>query len=147
MESTVSTTTADLEPTPPHAGEAHSHGPSDKFYFGIFVTLFLITALEVSTYFWESWFGSASHKPAVVLLLVLMSVKFVMIASYFMHLKFDSPLLGRIFYFGLGTAIVVYLIALTVMHIWFGSGTKLFNDPPARPTPTTVVATGGASGG
>ena len=26
-----------------------------------------------------------------------------------MHLRFDSPLLGRIFYFGLGTAIVVYV--------------------------------------
>jgi len=139
----VTTTTADLEPTPPHADEAHTHGPTDRFYFGVFVALFLITALEVSTYFWESWFGEGSHKPAVVLLLVLMSVKFIMIASYFMHLKFDSPLLGRIFYFGLGTAIIVYLIALTVMGIFSHSGTDKFNDAPAKLTPTTVVATGG----
>ena len=143
----MSTTTADLEPTPPHADEAHTHGPTDKFYFGVFVALFLITALEVSTYFWESWFGSASHTPAVVLLLVLMTVKFIMIASYFMHLKFDSPLLGRIFYFGLGTAIIVYMVGLSMMHIWFDSGTNKFDDPPVRPTPTTVVANGGETHG
>ena len=56
-----------------------------------------------------------------------------MIASFFMHLRFDSAAARRIFYFGLGTAVIVYLIALTVMGIWSDSGNHRFNDPPASP--------------
>ena len=65
---------------------------------------FLITALEVSTYFWDVVVRRRRRtRRRSSVLLVLMVVKFVMIASYFMHLKFDRPLLERIFYFGLGT--------------------------------------------
>ena len=144
----MSTTAAELDPHPPsHPGEEHTHGPSDGFYFGVFVALFLITALEVSTYFWESWFGEASNTPAVVLLLILMAVKFVMIASIFMHLRFDRPLLKRIFYFGLATAVAVYLVALTTMHIFTDSGNLQFNDPPPVPPATTVPSDAGGSAG
>jgi cytochrome c oxidase subunit 4 len=42
----------------------------------------------------------------------MMVVKFFMVVSYFMHLKFDNKLFGLMFYIGLGLAIFVYFVAL-----------------------------------
>jgi hypothetical protein len=66
-----------------------------------------------------------------------------MVALYFMHLKFDSPMLKRIFYSGMVLAIAVYAIALSAMNFWTDSGVNQFNDPPPAVTPTTLVTTGG----
>ena len=99
-----------------HLDEGHTHGPTDRQYFGIFWVLFAITALEVSTYFWESWFGEGDtvRQIGVAVLLTLMLIKFVMIAGFFMHLKFDAALLRRTFVFGLLVAVAVYTVAMTV---------------------------------
>jgi cytochrome c oxidase subunit 4 len=142
----VTTTTEELDhDSPAHPGEQHTHGPGDGLYFRIFWILVAITALEVSTYFWEDWFGDWSWNLAVPLLLVLMVVKFGLIASFFMHLRFDSRLLTRIFYFGLAVALAVYLVALAVMNIFTDNGNPWYNDPPP-PVTTTTVAEGGATG-
>jgi cytochrome c oxidase subunit 4 len=127
-----------------HLDEGHTHGPTDSQYFGIFWVLFGITALEVSTYFWESWFGEtdAVRRAGVAVLLILMLIKFVMIAGFFMHLRFDSALLRRIFIFGLLVAMAVYTVAMTVMNIWTDNGNPWFDDPPPAIT-TTTVAEGG----
>jgi len=140
----VSTTVEELDDdSPVHPGEHHTHGPSTSTYFTIFWVLVAITALEVSTYFWSSWFGDGSHYPAVVLLVVMMVVKFTLIASFFMHLRFDSKLLSRIFYFGLIVAMMVYVAALATMNIFTDNGNPWFNDPPPAVTTTTVAPTGG----
>jgi cytochrome c oxidase subunit IV len=47
-----------------------------------------------------------------------MIVKFAVVAGYFMHLKFDSPLFTRMFVAGLTFAVVVYSIMLTVFRFW-----------------------------
>jgi len=124
--------------SPVHPGEHHSHGPTDGQYFIIFWVLVALTALEVSTYWWEEWFGEAAHKVAVPLLIVLMVVKFFLVALYFMHLKFDSKLLKRTFYFGMILAIIVYVIALSAMNFWTDSGNTNFNNPPPVPPPPFV---------
>lgn len=62
-----------------------------------------------------------------------------MIAGFFMHLKFDSPLLRRTFIAGLLVALAVYTVTLTAMHIWTDSGNPWFNDPPPAVTTTTVA--------
>lgn len=140
----MSTTVEELDDdSPVHPGEHHTHGPSTSTYFTIFWVLVAITALEVSTYFWSSWFGDASHYPAIVLLVVMMVVKFVLIASFFMHLRFDSKLLSRIFYFGLLVAMMVYVAALATMNIFTDNGNPWFNDPPPAVTTTTVAPAGG----
>jgi cytochrome c oxidase subunit 4 len=124
--------------SPVHPGEQHSHGPTDGQYFMIFWVLVALTALEVSTYWWEDWFGEAAHKVAVPLLIILMVVKFFLVALYFMHLKFDSKLLKRTFYFGMLLAIIVYVIALSAMNFWTDSGNTNFNNPPPVPPPPFV---------
>jgi cytochrome c oxidase subunit 4 len=54
-------------------------------------------------------------------LLIVMAIKFVIIAAFFMHLKFDSKVLSRVFYSGLGLAVGVYIIALLTFRVFEGN--------------------------
>ena len=97
--------------TDTHA-DAHEHGMSDAGYVKIAIILAAITALEVSTYYVD--FGPL-FMPA---LLTMMVVKFVMVVSYFMHLKFDSKIFSFLFYVGLGLALFVYITALATFKFF-----------------------------
>lgn len=90
----------------------HDHGMTDAGYVKIALILALITALEVSTYYVD--FGPL-FMPA---LLTMMVVKFVMVVSYFMHLKFDSRIFSFLFYTGLGLALFVYFAALATFKFF-----------------------------
>ena len=92
--------------------EAVEHGASDARYVQIFVILFLLTGVEVSTYFVD--FG-ALHLPVLV---VLMVVKFTIVVLFFMHLKFDHKLFSWVFCAGLALAVAVYGAALTTFSYW-----------------------------
>src|SRR4051794_2806290 len=86
--------------------EGHDH-PSDLTYVKVGALLAVLTALEVSTYWWPTRF----HKATAVLLIVMMIIKFGTVAGYFMHLKFDSKVLRNVFVSGLVLAVGVYLAA------------------------------------
>jgi cytochrome c oxidase subunit 4 len=94
------------------AAETHDHGMSDAGYIKIALILAAITALEVSTYYVD--FGPL-FMPS---LLIMMIVKFVMVVSYFMHLKFDSKIFSFLFYTGLGLALFVYIAALATFKFF-----------------------------
>lgn len=124
-------------------GSAHDdHGhASDLMYWKVFGLLFALTALEVSTYWWpESW-----HKVTHSLLIVMMVIKFATVALYFMHLKGDKPVLGRLFTAGLFIAVAVYIGALGSLTFFHDSGNAVqgvtgFDDPPQHrksPPPPT----------
>jgi cytochrome c oxidase subunit 4 len=85
---------------------------SNAGYVRIALILAAITALEVSTYYVD--FGRL-FMPA---LMIMMVVKFIMVVSYFMHLKFDNKLFSWIFYAGLILAIGVYCVALATFHFF-----------------------------
>ena len=133
--------------SPAHPGEHHDHGPTDQQYFKVFWGLVAITALEVSTYWWDDIFNADTKKIAVPALLIMMVIKFFMVALFFMHLKFDRPILRRIFWSGMLLAIAVYVVALSAMNFWQDSGTVQFNDPPPNVSPPTTVAPGGPMAG
>ena len=96
-----------------HGGAEHAeHGMSTRGYINIALILAAITALEVSTYYVD--FGPL-FLPA---LLVMMVVKFFMVVSYFMHLKFDNKLFSWMFYAGLFLAVGVYVAALGTFHFF-----------------------------
>ena len=71
-----------------------------------------ITALEVSTYYID--FGPF-FMPS---LMIMMVVKFVMVVSYFMHLKFDNKIFSWLFYAGLFLAIGVYVAFLSTFKFF-----------------------------
>jgi cytochrome c oxidase subunit IV len=92
--------------------DAHdAHHPTPAEYVRIALILAVLTALEVSTYYFD--FGRAG----IPLLVVLMIIKFVMVASFFMHLRYDTKLFGRFMYTGLGFAIVLYALTLLIFVV------------------------------
>ena len=118
----MSTSTHEVEPLEPGGTmpashvEAHGHQhPTDGQYIKVAIILAVLTAVEVGTYFIED----ASTTLLVATLFPLMIIKFVVVAGWFMHLKYDNPLFRRVFVFGLILAIAVYAgILLTAMEFW-----------------------------
>jgi cytochrome c oxidase subunit IV len=82
-------------------------GPRQYVAIGLFLTV--VTVVEL----WISYSGMP-HVPMVAMLIVLSALKFGTVVAFFMHLRFDNPLLTRFFIFGLtlATAILLALIAL-----------------------------------
>ena len=92
-------------------GEEHHH-PGDLLYIQIAIILAAITAVEVLTYFVD--FG-AFQTPS---LLIMMVVKFALVAMFFMHLKFDNKLFSWAFVAGLILALVVYVATLLAFEFF-----------------------------
>ena len=113
----MSTATASAETTTAHDDDHAAHHPSDAQYVKIAIILGVITAAEVGTYFWEDLFDKApSTTMLVAVLFPMMIAKFVIVAGYFMHLKYDHPIFRRVFTFGLLLATAVYFILFSVFE-------------------------------
>ena len=97
-----------------HDATEFAHKP-DSYYIKVALILAVITGLETSTYWVD--FGPF-FLPA---LLIMMAIKFVMVASLFMHLKFDNKIFSWMFYSGLFLAIGVYVAFLATFK-FFGKG-------------------------
>ncbi len=94
-----------------HSTEPHV---SNRFYVAIAVILAVFTALEVMVFYVE-----ALAPFLFAILMVLMVVKFALVVMFFMHLKFDRPLLTGVFAGGLFMAIFV-IVALMAVFGKFG---------------------------
>lgn len=106
-------TTTAAEHSEHTAHDEHAeHGMSIKGYVNVAIILAALTALEVSTYFVD--FGPFF----MPVLLILMCVKFFIVVSYFMHLKFDNKLFSFMFYSGLFLAIGVYAAFLATFKFF-----------------------------
>jgi cytochrome c oxidase subunit IV len=95
-------------------GEMRSH-PSPFQYVIIFVILCVITALEIGLYYLEDDLPWAL---IVGLLLVMALIKFVMVASWFMHLRTDKHIFRRFFIMGGIAAVVLFTIVLTTFRVY-----------------------------
>jgi caa(3)-type oxidase subunit IV len=102
------------EELPMLPGEIKAHS-SPFQYVMIAVVLCVITAVEVGLYYIEDDLPTALY---VGLLLSLALVKFIMVASLYMHLSSDKPIFKRFFIVGGVGAVVLYTIVLTTLHIW-----------------------------
>ena len=101
--------------TPELAHGEHKH-PSDWFYVKIAAILAAFTAAEVSISYMDI---GVVFMP---LLLTLMVFKFVMVVLFFMHLKYDHAIFGKLFWGGLFLAVGVYCAALATFHVFSSSG-------------------------
>ena len=106
------TTETTHAPQTPVESHGEPHGLTNAGYVRIAVILALITALEVSTYYVD--FGPF-FLPSLI---IMMFVKFVMVVSYFMHLRFDHGLFSFLFYSGLVLAVGVYVAFLATLHFF-----------------------------
>ena len=107
----MTTTTAEHAEHGSHDGHAE-HGLSISRYVKVAAILAALTGLEVATYFVD--FGPFF----MPVLLVLMCVKFFIVVSYFMHLKFDNKIFSFMFYAGLFLAVGVYAAALATFKFF-----------------------------
>jgi cytochrome c oxidase subunit 4 len=100
------------ETHPAETHEEHAHpGPGE--YVKIAVILAVITAIEVGAYY-----VSGIPRPLFsALLLVMMLMKFSLVVLWFMHLRFDSPLFGRLFLVGIVLAVLVYSVAFATLGL------------------------------
>lgn len=112
----------------PEVGEEHEleHHPSPRQYVNIGIVLAVVTAIEVAI----------SYIPAldsllVPLLIVFALIKFVLVCSWFMHLRFDSKIFRRLFVTGVVLALVVFAVALATFFARGGSS-------PSGPRPGTL---------
>jgi cytochrome c oxidase subunit 4 len=96
----------------PHGAddEAHAH-PTEAAYIRIGLILFIITLIEVVIYYIEAVEGIL-----VPLLVALSTVKFLLVVSYFMHLKFDDSRLRLIFIIGMVFALATFIATYVMMH-------------------------------
>ena len=102
------------EQVPLLPGEVRPH-PTPFQYVMIGVVLVVLTALEVTVSYLE---GDIPNGLIIVLLLVMMVVKFVLVAAWYMHLRTDRPIFSRFFLLGICAAVLLYLIVLTSLQIF-----------------------------
>ncbi len=100
---------------------ARRNYPREFEYVLVAIFLAVLTAIEITTYaapgfpLW-SWGDKAG---LITILLILMAVKFWTVAYFFMHLRFDKPILTRLFYSGLFLAVLVYVAIMSMFLLWF----------------------------
>jgi cytochrome c oxidase subunit 4 len=95
-------------------GEVTKH-PTPFKYVMIFLILVVITGIEIGVSYSD---GSVSSGVIVALLLVFAIIKFAMVAAYFMHLRTDQPIFRRFFVLGIITAMAVFAVAVTTLHVF-----------------------------
>jgi cytochrome c oxidase subunit 4 len=95
----------------PHEASEHAHPPARE-YVVVAVALAIITAAEVLTYYQQ---GSL-HGAIVPILFVLSAVKFLLVAMFFMHLRYDSSFFSAVFSGPLLLAMAVLIALLSIFH-------------------------------
>jgi cytochrome c oxidase subunit 4 len=110
------TDTAVSQTSAHHDDEFVDHGPTNLGFIKVAIFLAVLTAIEVS-WSYLGW-SESLHTVEVLGLVFMMMIKFVVVAAYFMHLKFDKKILTWLFYGGFVLAIGVYTAALTTFQIW-----------------------------
>jgi cytochrome c oxidase subunit 4 len=88
----------------------HEGHPLPSEYVVIGLILAMITAVEVALYYID-----LSQGVLIPTLLILSAAKFAFVVLWFMHLKFDSPLLGRLFATGFFGAIVLFAVVMATL--------------------------------
>lgn len=91
----------------PRGHDAH---PEPAEYVVIGLILAMLTAIEVALYYID-----VAQGLLITTLLVLSAMKFVFVVLWFMHLKFDSPLLGRLFATGFFGAIFLFAVVMATL--------------------------------
>ncbi|MEO6468610.1 MAG: cytochrome C oxidase subunit IV family protein, partial [Acidimicrobiia bacterium] len=95
-------------------GELRPH-PSPFQYVMIAVILCVITGLEVGMYYLTDSIPRALY---ITILLAMAVTKFVIVVSWFMHLRVDRPIFRRLFIVGSTGAILLYSIILFTLHVY-----------------------------
>jgi cytochrome c oxidase subunit 4 len=104
-----------LAPADAHLPPEDIEHPGPRQYVVVAVVLAVLTALEVALFYMD-FIPSAAVTGALI---VLMTLKFSLVALWFMHLRFDSRIYRRLFITGIILAMAVFLIVLLTFGVFF----------------------------
>jgi cytochrome c oxidase subunit IV len=96
-----------VEQVEPGEAEELSHHPEPRQYVVVAVILAIVTAAEVAIYY-----ISALQDLIVPFLIAFALIKFILVALWFMHLRFDSRLFRRLFVTGILLAMAIFAVVL-----------------------------------
>ena len=95
----------------------HGGHPGVGQYVEIFVILAVLTGIEVGLYGFRESLGTVVTTPA---LLFLTALKFMLVVLWFMHLRFDHKLFRRVFFVGIGLAVLVFAVVASTFYLHYG---------------------------
>ena len=101
---------ADPHVVSPPAAHGGGHA-SIRTYINVAVALAIITAIEVATLY----VPGIPNGALVPALLVMSAVKFYLVVGFFMHLKYDSPVMRAVF---VGPLVIAICIILALMALF-----------------------------
>jgi cytochrome c oxidase subunit 4 len=84
-------------------------------YWKIAVVLAGLTAIEVAMYYIDKELGLGFANAAILLSLAV--AKFIIVVGWYMHLRYEKPLLNRFFTAGFILALGLYTIALAALGV------------------------------
>jgi cytochrome c oxidase subunit 4 len=93
----------------------HPQHPSISQYWKIAGLLAVLTAIEVALFYIDDALELGALN--VAMLLILAALKFVIVVGWYMHLRFERPMLNRFFAAGFILALGVYGVVLAAMGI------------------------------
>ena len=89
----------------------NTNAPTTKLYIRIALLLAVLTAIEVALFYVVEFTGMTANM-ATPLLIGLAAAKFLIVVGYFMHLKYEKPLLSRTFAIGAVLAGGLYAVVI-----------------------------------
>ncbi|MDA0301248.1 MAG: cytochrome C oxidase subunit IV family protein [Chloroflexi bacterium] len=97
-----------------HQTHAQSHGEHPPTTIREYVMIGLVLTVVTVVELWASYNEEMLGALLVPALFIMSAFKFAVVAAMFMHLRFEHPLLTRLFSFGLilGTAMILALTAI-----------------------------------
>lgn len=87
--------------------------PKAFTYFKVAMVLSGLTAVEVGIFYWEGL-----RHAIIPILVVLSGAKFALVAMFYMHLRYDSPLFSWLFVSGLALAFGIGLSLLALFSFF-----------------------------
>ncbi len=89
---------------------AHEGHPSPSQYITVGLILGVVTAVEVAVYYVDALEGAL-----LGILMVLSAMKFILVALWFMHLRFDNRLFSVLFSGGVVLAVLLFIVVLSTL--------------------------------
>ena len=96
------------------SSEHHAH-PTPAQYWKLAVVLAVLTAVEVAMFYIDRELELGALNALILITLALL--KFVIVVGWYMHLRFEKPMLNRFFTAGFILATSLYLVVLTSLGV------------------------------
>lgn len=95
--------------------DEHRPHPTPGQYWKIAAFLAVVTALEVAMFYIDRELGLGFLNAAI--LLSASAIKFVVVVGWFMHVRYEKPLISRFFTAGFVLACALYLVVLAALGV------------------------------